>query len=95
MHDTLIVLPLLRCMRYRRCKYHVASLAELRVASRRDGGVIIDEQMQTSVPGVFAAGDVCCAKALEQASAHWFQMRLWTQVSCQSSARTLLFLHVF
>jgi NAD(P)H-nitrite reductase large subunit len=44
-----------------------------------DGGVIIDEQMQTSVPGVFAAGDVCCAKALEQASAHWFQMRLWTQ----------------
>jgi thioredoxin reductase len=46
----------------------------------RDGGIVIDEQVQTSSPGVFAAGDVCCAKALEQASAHWFQMRLWTQV---------------
>jgi Pyridine nucleotide-disulphide oxidoreductase len=49
----------------------------------RDGGIIIDEQMQTSAPGIFAAGDVCCAKALEQASAHWFQMRLWTQVMGQ------------
>ena len=36
--------------------------------------------METSVPGIFAAGDVCCA-AWEDMSPHWFQMRLWTQVS--------------
>ena len=80
-------------MRFWRGISSIASLAEHHAVSCRDGGVIIDEQMQTSVPGVFAAGDVCCAKALEQASAHWFQMRLWTQVMRQP-ARALLFLHL-
>lgn len=36
---------------------------------------------------VFAAGDCCCLEWPERESAHWFQMRLWSQarlvtVSC-------------
>lgn len=47
--------------------------------------------MRTSAPAVFAAGDVCCTTTLEQASAQWFQMRLWTQVlpSIHSLSATL------
>lgn len=44
------------------------------------GGVIVDERLQSSVQGVFAAGDACAAAALETSGAPWFQMRLWTQV---------------
>lgn len=48
---------------------------EFEVAS--DGGLVVNELMQTSIPGVYAAGDV--AHAGWDVSAHWFQMRLWTQ----------------
>ena len=46
-----------------------------------DGGISVDEEMRTSVPGVYAAGDTCTADwtgpAIEDR--FWFQMRLWTQ----------------
>lgn len=42
-----------------------------------DGGIFVNESMETSVPNIYAAGDVCYAgwKWAQQ----WFQMRLWTQ----------------
>lgn len=42
-----------------------------------DGGILVDEHMRSSVPGVFAAGDACTAGWTH--AKHWFQMRLWTQ----------------
>lgn len=42
-----------------------------------DGGILVDEHMRSSVPGVFAAGDACTAGWVH--AKHWFQMRLWTQ----------------
>ncbi|KAK3933394.1 Pyridine nucleotide-disulfide oxidoreductase domain-containing protein 1 [Frankliniella fusca] len=42
-----------------------------------DGGILVDEHMRSSVPGVFAAGDACTAGWAH--AKHWFQMRLWTQ----------------
>ncbi|THD26715.1 Pyridine nucleotide-disulfide oxidoreductase domain-containing protein 1 [Fasciola hepatica] len=41
------------------------------------GGVLVDDQMQTSVPDVYAAGD--CAFANWTWAPHWIQMRLWSQ----------------
>ncbi|KAK9845833.1 hypothetical protein WJX81_003814 [Elliptochloris bilobata] len=43
-----------------------------------DGGILVDEELRTSVPGVWAAGDCCTVRAEAQAPL-WFQMRLWTQ----------------
>lgn len=44
----------------------------------QDRGVVIDEQMRTSVPYIYAAGDVVsCDKWTH--SDLWFQMRLWVQ----------------
>ena len=42
-----------------------------------DGGLIVDEQMKTSIENVYAAGDVCTVSW--KCSPHWFQMRLWDQ----------------
>ncbi|CAI9736659.1 nucleotide-disulfide oxidoreductase domain-containing 1-like [Octopus vulgaris] len=42
-----------------------------------DGGIKVNSKMLTSVPNVFAAGDVCSPSW--KLSEHWFQMRLWTQ----------------
>ncbi|OWF48998.1 pyridine nucleotide-disulfide oxidoreductase domain-containing protein 1-like [Mizuhopecten yessoensis] len=42
-----------------------------------DGGLLINEKMETSVVDVYAAGDVCSANWTH--SPHWMQMRLWTQ----------------
>ncbi|XP_053318375.1 pyridine nucleotide-disulfide oxidoreductase domain-containing protein 1 [Spea bombifrons] len=42
-----------------------------------DGGLKIDEHMRTSLPDVYAAGDVCTASW--KPSPLWQQMRLWTQ----------------
>lgn len=44
-----------------------------------DGGVAVDASMQSSVPGIYAAGD-CCWVRPEARGPQWFQMRLWTQV---------------
>lgn len=43
-----------------------------------DGSIIVNEQMETNLPDVYAAGDVCHTN-WESNSKHWFQMRLWTQ----------------
>lgn len=42
-----------------------------------DGGLAVDEYQETSIPNVFAAGDV--ATATWNHSPQWFQLRLWTQ----------------
>ncbi|KAM8974684.1 pyridine nucleotide-disulfide oxidoreductase domain-containing protein 1 isoform 2-T2 [Pelodytes ibericus] len=42
-----------------------------------DGGLKVDEHMRTSVPEVYAAGDVCSTSW--KPSPLWQQMRLWTQ----------------
>ncbi|CAB0020025.1 unnamed protein product [Nesidiocoris tenuis] len=42
-----------------------------------DGGLIVDWAMRTTLPNIYAAGDVCSADW--QKAPHWFQMRLWTQ----------------
>ena len=42
-----------------------------------EGAINVNEQMETSVKDIYAAGDVCNANWDQ--SKHWFQMRLWTQ----------------
>ncbi|CAH1243854.1 PYROXD1 [Branchiostoma lanceolatum] len=42
-----------------------------------DGGLRVDDHMHTSVPDVYAAGDVCTASW--EPAPQWFQMRLWSQ----------------
>lgn len=42
-----------------------------------DGGIKVNAFMQTSLPNIYAAGDVCSAKW--DLAKHWFQMKLWTQ----------------
>jgi len=41
-----------------------------------DGGIKVNWKMETNLPDVFAAGDVC---TVDWTSEHWFQMRLWSQ----------------
>jgi len=40
-------------------------------------GIVVDTTLRTSLPDVYAAGDVCGLKIPE--NRHWTQMRLWTQ----------------
>ncbi|CAN0189917.1 unnamed protein product [Lampetra fluviatilis] len=54
-----------------------AIVARNELALADDGGLRVDEQMRTSVPCVYAAGDAC--SAAWEPRPHWFQMRLWTQ----------------
>ncbi|OWA51186.1 Pyridine nucleotide-disulfide oxidoreductase domain-containing protein 1 [Hypsibius exemplaris] len=42
-----------------------------------DGGVTVDDCMESMVKDIFVAGDACTAGW--PFSPHWFQMRLWTQ----------------
>lgn len=42
-----------------------------------DGGILVNDLMETSIDCIYAAGDVCFAGW--HWSKHWFQMRLWTQ----------------
>ncbi|XP_031558778.1 pyridine nucleotide-disulfide oxidoreductase domain-containing protein 1-like, partial [Actinia tenebrosa] len=42
-----------------------------------DGGIKVDDNMRSSIPDVYAAGDVCTTSW--EPSKLWFQMRLWTQ----------------
>ncbi|CAH8627872.1 unnamed protein product [Dicrocoelium dendriticum] len=52
--------------------------APFSLASPSDGGgVLVDDQMQSDVPNVYAAGD--CSYANWAWAPHWFQMRLWSQ----------------
>ncbi|XP_042690866.1 pyridine nucleotide-disulfide oxidoreductase domain-containing protein 1 [Centrocercus urophasianus] len=42
-----------------------------------DGGLKVDKHMHTSLPDIYAAGDIC--SAAWEPSPVWHQMRLWTQ----------------
>ncbi len=44
-----------------------------------DGGIKVNDQMETSIADIYAAGDVCTAGW--NTAVHWFQMRLWNQAS--------------
>ncbi|KRY46015.1 Pyridine nucleotide-disulfide oxidoreductase domain-containing protein 1 [Trichinella britovi] len=48
-----------------------------------DGGLLVDDQMQTNFEDIFAAGDVCTAGW--EPDPNWFQMRLWTQAKQMGS----------
>lgn len=42
-----------------------------------DGGILVNEFMQTNIPFIYAAGDICSINW--PLAKHWFQMKLWTQ----------------
>ncbi|EFA04075.1 pyridine nucleotide-disulfide oxidoreductase domain-containing protein 1 [Tribolium castaneum] len=46
-------------------------------ARSEDGGLQVNEFMQTSLKDIYAAGDICAAGW--PPAKHWFQMKLWTQ----------------
>ncbi|XP_054719303.1 pyridine nucleotide-disulfide oxidoreductase domain-containing protein 1-like isoform X2 [Uloborus diversus] len=50
---------------------------DMEILKAEDGGLMVNDQMQTSLKDIYAAGDVCTASW--SLSEHWFQMRLWTQ----------------
>lgn len=43
----------------------------------QDGGIKVNEMMETNISNIYAAGDVCSADW--KWASNWFQMRLWTQ----------------
>lgn len=58
-----------------------------------DGGIKVDWKMETNLPDVFGAGDVC---TIDWTSEHWFQMRLWSQARQMGlyAAKCMHFSHV-
>lgn len=46
-----------------------------------DGGILVNEFMQSSLPNIYAAGDICTCNWQQEKdeNTNWFQMRLWTQ----------------
>lgn len=56
-------------------KFEIRDSRDFEYAS--DGGIKVNDKMETNVEDIYAAGDVC-STSWEQAP-HWFQMRLWTQ----------------
>ncbi|KAL7670173.1 hypothetical protein ACOME3_005116 [Neoechinorhynchus agilis] len=48
-----------------------------KLLTSEDGGIVVDKEMMSSIPDVYAAGDVCSVNWGERED--WFQMRTWTQ----------------
>jgi pyruvate/2-oxoglutarate dehydrogenase complex dihydrolipoamide dehydrogenase (E3) component len=44
-----------------------------------DGGIVVDDNLRTSVEDVYAAGDVCYARWVKDPPTHWFQGRKTTE----------------
>ncbi|EPY81254.1 pyridine nucleotide-disulfide oxidoreductase domain-containing protein 1 [Camelus ferus] len=63
----------------------IAEKSEAKIAQKRtryttegeDGGLKVNDHMHTSLPDIYAAGDICTASW--EPSPVWQQMRLWTQ----------------
>lgn len=54
---------------------HIQTSNPLDIAD--DGGIKVNEYMQTNLNRIYAAGDICTANW--SFAKHWFQMKLWTQ----------------
>jgi 3-phenylpropionate/trans-cinnamate dioxygenase ferredoxin reductase component len=67
---------------------NVALAAQARL--RIDDGVLVDEHLRTSAPGIFAAGDV--AKAYSPSRAQWIRVEHWANALNQgrAAARSML-----
>lgn len=57
---------------------HIPIIGSNLETSSSNGGILIDEQMRTSINGIYAAGDVVSCERWTHRE-HWLQMRLWTQ----------------
>ena len=54
--------------------------------SPRDGGVLVDARMRSSLgPSLLACGDACTVREAAHGR-HWFQMRLWSQARATGAA---------
>lgn len=49
------------------------------------GALAVNKYMETSVSDIYAAGDCCSINSIDSVQSHWFQMRLWTQVSKEAN----------
>lgn len=56
---------------------NVNFLKDTNIQLSPDGGISVDWKMESSLPDVYAAGDVCTTNW--SPAPQWFQMRLWTQ----------------
>lgn len=68
-------------MRVRR-RFDMSKTQELRDSDNCNA--VNDQPRAVDVPNhtLFAAGDCCCIEWPKRESAHWFQMRLWSQARC-------------
>lgn len=57
---------------------HIPTIGSDLETNSSDGGILIDEQMRTSISDIYAAGDVVSCERWTHRE-HWLQMRLWTQ----------------
>ena len=75
----------------------VSNLAFVSPELKRDmtdevGTLAVNQYMETSISDIYAAGDCCSIVSSDSAQSHWFQMRLWTQVSISNKIKYMSYL---